>query len=261
METPLHNAFSAKYVVHTHPPVVGGLVCGKNSQQVCEELFPDFLYMAFTDPGYVLSMRTTEEIIAYREKNGKEPSAIFMENHGVFVAGDTAEEIRDIFSVIMTTLKEKYSAAGIPTSLSAGSEPDQDHVASVVDTVREACGDEHVAYTETSGVFDVAEGPLTPDHIVYMKSFAFMGEPTKEAVASFADEYGFGPRIVKTSTGVVSFGTTENNARLAMELAKDGAVVAKLAEAFGGPRFLSREAWLFIDNWEVESYRRKLAEG
>ena len=45
----------------------------------------------------------------------------------------------------------------------------------------------------------------------------------------------------------------------AMMLAKDGALTVKLAEAFGGVRYLDKRAADFIDNWEVEAYRRKVA--
>jgi rhamnose utilization protein RhaD (predicted bifunctional aldolase and dehydrogenase) len=261
VETPLHNAFSATFVVHVHPSFVGGLVCGRNSREVCESLFPDYLYMAYTDPGYMLSMRTREEIQKYSQQHGHEPVAIFMENHGVFVASDTAAGVREVFARIMTVLREQYAAAGLATEIEIGPAPSEDVVATAVEHVRRACGEDHASYVERSGPFRVAQGPLTPDHVVYMKSYAFEREPTEQSVKAFQDEYGFAPRIVSTGNGVVSFGTTENNARLAMELAKDGALVVQLAEAFGGARTMTREQWKFIDNWEVESYRRKVAAG
>jgi rhamnose utilization protein RhaD (predicted bifunctional aldolase and dehydrogenase) len=46
-------------------------------------------------------------------------------------------------------------------------------------------------------------------------------------------------------------------ASLALELAKDGALVCQLAKAFGGIQFMTDRARLFIENWEVESYRQK----
>ena len=261
VETPLHNAFSATFVVHVHPSFVGGLVCGRNSREVCESLFPDYLYMAYTDPGYMLSMRTREEIQKYNEQHGHEPVAIFMENHGVFVASDTVAGAREVFARIMTVLREQYAEAGVATAIDVGPAPSDDYVASVVEQVRRVCGEEHTAHVEASGPFQVAGGALTPDHVVYMKAYAFEGEPTEESLRAFQHEYGFAPRIVSNGNGVISFGTTENNARLAMELAKDGALVAQLAEAFGGARVMTRAQWSFIDNWEVESYRRKVAAG
>ena len=44
---------------------------------------------------------------------------------------------------------------------------------------------------------------------------------------------------------------------LALTLALDGALVKRLARAFGGLQYLSDRAREFIENWEVESYRSK----
>jgi 3-oxoacyl-ACP reductase-like protein len=37
--------------------------------------------------------------------------------------------------------------------------------------------------------------------------------------------------------------------------------VSYFSDGFGGPRFMSPEQITFIDNWEVEHYRRKVAQG
>jgi hypothetical protein len=44
---------------------------------------------------------------------------------------------------------------------------------------------------------------------------------------------------------------------LALELAIDGAMIMHYARAFGGIQFMSDRARAFIENWEVESYRKK----
>ena len=41
--------------------------------------------------------------------------------------------------------------------------------------------------------------------------------------------------------------------------AQDGAQVLKLSQAFGGVEYMSDRAREFIENWEVESYREKVA--
>jgi rhamnose utilization protein RhaD (predicted bifunctional aldolase and dehydrogenase) len=261
VETSLHNAFNATFVVHVHPALVGGLVCGMNSREACEALFPDVLYMAYADPGYTLSMRTTEALRDYRAAHEREPAAVFMENHGVFVAADSTDDVQQVFDRIMTALRDHYATAGVATTLDIGPAPSAGTAASVVEHVRSACGDADAQYSEISAPFPVAQGPLTPDHVVYMKSYAFEGEPTEDALRAFQSTYGFAPRIVSTGDAVVSLGATENNARLAMELAKDGALVARLAGAFGGVRYMADRQWRFIDEWEVESYRRKVAAG
>jgi hypothetical protein len=48
-------------------------------------------------------------------------------------------------------------------------------------------------------------------------------------------------------------------AELAMDLAQDGAEVVRLAAAFGGPIFMTDEDRIFIETWEGEAYRQKMA--
>ena len=36
--------------------------------------------------------------------------------------------------------------------------------------------------------------------------------------------------------------------------------ISYLSVNFGGPQFLTEKAIAFIDNWEVEHYRRKIAK-
>ena len=76
-------------------------------------------------------------------------------------------------------------------------------------------------YTRTNVPFEVCYGPLSPDHIVYSKTLPYNGELTKEGLASF---------------------------------------VYSLTSAFGGAEFMSKEASAFIENWEAEAYRAKVAE-
>jgi len=106
----------------------------------------------------------------------------------------------------------------------------------------------------------VVPGPITPDHIVYAKSYPFVGEPTAVALDAFKAKHGYCPRIIKTDAGVYGVAADAKSAALALELAVDGAQVMQLAQAFGGLDYLSAETADFFDNWEVEKYRRSLIQ-
>ena len=58
---------------------------------------------------------------------------------------------------------------------------------------------------------------------------------------------------------IYGLGKTEKNAGLALLFAQDGAQVMKLSKAFGGIEYMTDRAREFIENWEVESYREKVA--
>jgi rhamnose utilization protein RhaD (predicted bifunctional aldolase and dehydrogenase) len=258
VEAPLHDSFDAAYVVHTHPALVNGMTCAREGARTCRELFPDALWIDYTDPGYTVCMHVREELQAYAARAGRQPSVVFTQNHGVFVAGETPEEIRRAYDAIMGRLRRRYQEAGISLALSPGPPPPPEVVAEVEALLREAAGEE-AASVCASGAFPVPAGPITPDNIVYSKAHPLLAEPAKEAMAAFRRERGYAPRVIACRGAVFGAGATPNTARLALELAQDGALVMQLAEAFGGIRYMSDRARDFIDSWEVEAYRRKLA--
>lgn len=256
VEAPLHNVFEAVFVVHTHPALVNGMTCAENGAAVCAELFPDALWIGYIDPGYTLCMHVRSEIQTYRTARGREPSVLFLENHGVFIAGNTADEIRERYAVIMQTLRAAYRQAGVSTELAIG--PAQVGPATA-ETLRGLLGTEAEGLA-VSGPFTLAEGPVSPDHIVYSKSYPFTDALTVECLDGFRLRHGYLPRVLKVPGGVCGAGATQKTAELALLLAQDGALVRQLTDAFGGVRFMSDAARSFIENWEVESYRAKQAQ-
>ena len=256
VEAPLHNALSARYVVHTHPATVNGLTCSLGGRAAAAHLFPDALWVPYVDPGYTLCMVVRQAVQDYKAAHGEEPKLLFLENHGVFVCADTPEEIRAIYERVMNTLARVYAELGIHMKVPVGEPPPEALVARWRAVLAEALDYEAAAVVAT-GRFQVVAGPLSPDHIVYAKSYPFDGVLTVENLRAFKAARGYASRIVLTDQAVLGVGTTEKNARLALTLAMDGAIVRRLARAFGGLQLLGDASREFIENWEVEAYRAK----
>lgn len=256
VEAPLHSTLSARYVIHTHPAIVNGMTCAKDGAAACQELFPEALWLDFIDPGFTLCMRVRQEILDFRQQHGYEPSMIFLKNHGVFVAGDTPEAVRNAYATIFEKLKGRYEQAQIPLELPIGPAPDPQKQDSMIAQIRQVLppAENQVG---VSGAFDYAIGPISPDHIVYEKSFPLVGEPTAAAVQTYLDQYDTTPWIIVWDDAVLGLGNSERRAALALEMAQDGALIKQLAQAFGGVEYMTERARLFIENWEVESYRSK----
>jgi rhamnose utilization protein RhaD (predicted bifunctional aldolase and dehydrogenase) len=253
VEAPLHNVFDAKFVVHTHPALVNGLTCAKGGKEACKRLFPDALWVEYIDPGYTLCMEVRERIERYKGANGKEPDLLVLQNHGIFISGNTPDDIRALYAHFMNTLKAEYSKAGISQTLDVPSTPQS---AETEEKIKTVFGDDATCIA-SSGMFGVAPGPITPDHLVYSKAFPFTAELTKEAAAKYVEERGYPPKLVVSGERVYGIGNSQSNADLSLELAQDGALVMQLAEAFGGINYMTDEQREFIENWEVESYRSK----
>lgn len=255
VEAPLHNVFEAKFVVHTHPCAVNGLTCAKNGATACKAMFPDALWVEYIDPGYTLCMEVRKRIEAYKTAHGKEPALLVLKNHGIFIAADTAVEIRALYNRVMTALDAAYKKARIVQTLEIADASESPETESKIKTLFGA----DAAFISSSGMFPVAPGPITPDHLVYAKAFPFAGELTAEVVAAYKTERGYVPKVVIAGKRVYGIGTSQKNADLALELAQDGALVIQLTKAFGGIEYMTDTAREFIENWEVESYRQSQA--
>ncbi len=255
VEAPLHNVFEAKYVVHTHPCAVNGMTCAKNGEQVCKQLFPEALWVEYIDPGYTLCMEVRKRIQAYKAAYGKEPALLVLKNHGIFVAADTARNIRALYAQVMSTLDAAYKTAGIIRELDIAEVP----LAPETEAKIKAVFGVDAAFIASSGIFPVSPGPITPDHLVYAKAFPFVGSLTSESVAAYKAERGYMPKVLIAGRRIYGIGTSQKNADLALELAQDGALVIQLSKAFGGIEYMSVAAREFIENWEVESYRQQQA--
>ncbi len=256
VEAPLHELLSGAFVVHTHPALVNGMTCSRGGAEVCRRLFPEALWIPYIDPGYTLCMDVRKRVSDFTAKQRHAPTLLFLENHGVFVTGDTAEQIRAIYKRVMNSLKAEYATAGVATTLSIGGIPESAQIEAVRKSIVFAMGPDASAQVY-SGLFPVAEGPVSPDHIVYSKSFPFTGVLAAADIQEFRNAKGYMPKVIVTPAGVFGVSATLKQAGLALELALDGSLVCQLAKAFGGIQFMTDRARLFIENWEVESYRQK----
>lgn len=256
VEAPLHELLSGVFVVHTHPALVNGMTCSMHGREACARLFPDALWIPYIDPGYTLCMDVRERVKDFAAQNGKPPVLLFLENHGVFVAGNTADEIRGSYKRVMETLQAEYQRLGVATTLKQTPVAPEGDISATRDAISRAIGPE-AAFIVHSGLFNVVEGPVSPDHIVYSKSYPYQGTLTPVAIDAFRMAKGYLPKVICSPSAIFGVASSLKQATLALELAQDGAFVAQLAEAFGGLQLMTDRARLFIENWEVESYRQK----
>lgn len=291
VETSLHNCMGFAFVVHLHPTLVNGLMCSVNAEAACKEIFPDALYIEYTDPGYTLFKKVYDRIKAYKAEKGKEPQVIFLQNHGIFVGGDTTAEIEGIYSEVLGKLEAKVAA--LPEGDTAVSETVTDVVPAIrqmlsrsgrgfktlkvtknalVDFFIDGCSVTSTgSATDCPGKsgFDKIAKPFTPDIIVYCKSsYIFIEAESDEEILKQAEEEieafvsgkGYTPKVLLIKgIGLIAVGDSSRNTQIITDVFTDAMKVAFYAQSFGGEHPMER-AWIdFIDNWEVENYRRKVA--
>jgi rhamnose utilization protein RhaD (predicted bifunctional aldolase and dehydrogenase) len=247
--------------VHTHPALVNGLACAIHGAEACSRLFPEALWLPYCDPGFTLSREARRAIGDYTERWGVAPGVLIIENHGVFVAGESAEDIRAAYRQLIETLRAEYRAAGLECDLPPTPPPDRETDERMRQRLRTILSADEVSHVASSGPFPPPRGPLTPDHVVYARAFVHVGPISARSVAAFRRQHGYGPRVFFDPAGVWAVGATEKEAQMALAFARDGARVQYLAAAFGGPKYLGDRSRAFIEGWEVEHYRRQVSLG
>lgn len=267
VEALLHSLFPQKYVLHVHPALINGLTCGQGGGNLAYALLGnDVLWIPLCRPGYTLGKLCFEAMAEYEKKQGKKAQILLLQNHGIFVAGDTMEEIDRLFALVENRLKAAVkrwpdlaamqqldaqkaweTALELSAALGVPSEP--------LD-VREA-----LHFTKGEGAAEPLLWPFTPDHIVYCGPFPLYlnsVEEAKERYVAFKEKNGFLPKVILIE-GVGAFiadksGGTRAKAKL---LLADAMKVATYAESFGGALPMTEELTQFILHWEAESYRKK----
>jgi len=279
VETSMHNVIDFAFVVHMHPTLVNGLMCAKNAQADLQKLFgAKTLYIEYTDPGYVLFKKVEDAIKAFRAEDGAEPAVIWLQNHGIFVAANSIEEVKVLYTKVLDTL-EKAVKFPVPSEERATCSCTEQILPGIrmllskkglkILKVRKNALVKHFYDTEEAQA-KIAK-PFTPDAIVYCKSnYIFLNDEEPEAVLAeaakqipaFTAKFGYQPKVILIKgIGLVAVGDNAAQCDIILDVFEDAMKIAYYSESFGGPHPMTQAQIDFIDNWEVENYRRSVAAG
>ena len=272
VEALLHALFPHKFVLHVHPALVNGMTCGAQGEAICRRLFGDkAVWIGLTRPGLILAQTCNTAFKAYTAQFGIHPQIVFLENHGIFVAADTVNEIDFIMDDVTCRLMGFTSDR--PDMGEAGF--DRELVCSIAPVLRmrySGDGAANVLFCVNKQVLSFISGenawtallkPFTPDQIVYCKDEPLLigpGVDISSEFMAFASKKGYKPRIVAVSgLGFFALGNNLNAANQAKKLFLDAMKIAVYGNAFGGAKPLPDEFTEFILNWEAEQYRSKVS--
>lgn len=267
VETLLHDLFPQQFILHVHPAIVNGITCSKDGEAAMKRLFPDAVWVPACKPGYILALDCKKVMDAYKAETGKDCCLLFLENHGIFFAGSSTEEVGALAENTMAVL----NAAVKRHPDMSETEYELEKVVAVSPVLRALYGEDKpatVKFFANKEIFsyDVNTKSLSPDHIVYAKAKQLVipanadGDKIKELFDAFVAENGYKPKITFVEgLGMFSCGMSMKEAITAGTVMLDAIKVVTYAESFGGvspmPDFLID----FIVNWEVESYRSKVS--
>lgn len=274
VETGMHDAFPQILVVHTHPTLANGVTCSVQGEAAARELFGDqIVWIPSINPGYVLSSRVADEIASFRDAHGMPPELLFLENHGLTVAGESREDInrlhRRVSQTILSRIRREPDLGGADVDL--------EHAERVKVALKEAF--ERVSGKDATVLFDVTSelleragspekiepllAPFSPDHIVYAGHAPLYVEDSGSAADLFegsAAEHGVPPKcVILDGLGLFTVGPSRKVAETARMLFRDALKIATYAESFGGAKSMAPEEIEFIRGWEVERFRSSVS--
>lgn len=288
VEAVLHHLMPRKYVVHTHSTLVNMVTCCAKGPELAQQLAADVVWIPEVDPGYILSQTLWQALETYRKATGRDcPRAILMQNHGLVICGDTAEEVRSHTDWLVEYLRRRLAAAGTAPSFGPTTPLAAPEARALVEIIGPALrgllaqGDnlKIVTFSHAPEVMELVAGadgktvattsPLTPDQIVYCKSFPLWIEPAADATAKSLVEQlrqelaahekrtGAAPHVVLVKgLGLFAAGDDFAAAETVRLVYTDAIKVMAGARRLGGIRYMDDGLRRFIEDWEVESYRK-----
>lgn len=281
-EATLH-AMLRRYVVHIHPIAVIGILSSTRSEALCTELARrgkfTMVWVPYTNPGHPLAVACRDAVAAFQAEHGSIPEVLFLENHGLFVSSDSPGRVVSLTQAIVDDCERLYrkrakrarapgkpavtdeTVAGIIVELRRelvrrGCE------ARLVQAVPDATARRLMARKDARRILRINN---TPDTVVYCLAYPLIlpAKPsgrTAAAVGRYVDRHGEPPRAVLVpGYGFLAVGDSEKAIRTTTVVFNAQLQMTERALAFGGVEPFTKRSADYINAWEVEAHRRKVA--
>jgi rhamnose utilization protein RhaD (predicted bifunctional aldolase and dehydrogenase)/NAD(P)-dependent dehydrogenase (short-subunit alcohol dehydrogenase family) len=190
VETLLHAALPARFIDHTHADAVLALADQDDAERICGEVYgAGLLWIPYVMPGFGLALACKRAWDA-AVRDGRRPTVMVLERHGVFTFGDTAKASYERM-IEVVTLAERFAADKMETENFPSIERHPALEARVATIVRGALANVSkepperapivsvrsnewiLAFLERSDAYDlVSRGCATPDHVIRTKPTA-----------------------------------------------------------------------------------------
>ncbi len=279
VEASVHHAIKYKFVVHIHPTLVNAVTCAKDAQKSIEELYGnEAVFIPYITPGYILYKEIENQNEKYFKAHGKYPQIFFLQNHGIFVGAETTLEIKEKYDWIIEKINDEIS-----NELEVKSLPLKEEITDIIPAIRAAFSLNKLKigkirnntlienFLSNDDKMAFLANPFTPDGIVFCGARPLIVEGGKSPnevlenfttkLAEFKSQSGYDPKIVVIrGLGVFAPADNINAANIALDVFEDILKIAHYSLNFGGPNFMNPSDVKFIEEWEVESYRKGLVD-
>ena len=232
------HAILKKYVIHTHSVYANLLCCNSKGKSEAIKIFEDsdfgYIFLPYISPGFTLTLEMNKAIA----KESRFPEVIFMQNHGLVVTADTTERVIQLHTEVNEKIRKYYGLKKDEFKKAVIVEDGENLYHSETPIVKEYLGKRGLS------IADLDEVPLYPDQLVYLNN---------------AMKYEGGSISIEGNN--VKYRANMHKALTLEEtLAAYLFVVGKLKELKKDISIMDEKAVYFINHWEAEKLRRKVAE-
>jgi rhamnose utilization protein RhaD (predicted bifunctional aldolase and dehydrogenase) len=279
VESHLHG-FLDKCVIHLHPIAVAAYVNAKNGQKEIEKLFKKekfpSLWVPYADPGFMLAKKIDKLVSQYQNKFGRKPAVMILQKHGLFVTARTADAalslVRKVIKLCNSKLKEpKPKKTKLPSDSDITAAFNAIHKA-LLDSTGLDMPVNYFPDKESVAAFmarkDAARllgtPALNPDELVYANGSAMWLENcdiktiTRKLKSLIAKGQKPAAAFIIRDLGLF-VAADRKTASLIADITAASVLIRMYASKFGGVLALNKRQQDFINNWESEAFRLKLA--
>jgi ribulose-5-phosphate 4-epimerase/fuculose-1-phosphate aldolase len=257
------HALLGPYVLHTHSVYANLAACSQDGRDVADKVLSDLdeahAFVPYINPGVELTFLIQSILEQSRQEGKKDPTILIMQNHGLVITGETAEDCLTLHDQVNQRLARAYGVSDrdwpeIRLKAIKTNEEKTELWQSDTPWLREKL-------TSTNWTLDdFMVQALYPDQLVYLAgqldvinqgSFASFW---KDRDGSSVPEY---PCTFFRETGEVIYCCSENKAKTMEETLCAIIFIRQTLKASGHAlNLMSEENRRFINNWESEKYRK-----
>ncbi len=297
VEALLHAALPARFIDHTHADAILAVADQAEGASLCREVFGDrLLWVPYVMPGFGLAKACKRAWDGARAE-GRAPTIMVLERHGIFTFGDTAKESYERM-IEAVTLAERFAADRMRTASVPTVSLDEDLEANVASLVRGALANASgelperapivavrssewiLAFLERSDAYPlIARGCATPDHVIRTKPTALFVpnlDHLEREIADYARRYDRyfeemcaakntrrtkldpWPRVLLVpKVGILAVGKTKKDAEIAADIYEHTIQVMTDAEVVGSYSPVSMSDLFDVEYWSLEQAKIK----
>ena len=280
VEAHLH-AFLGKCVIHLHPVVVLAYACAKDGRAELEKLFKDEkfppLWVPYTNPGFTLARRMTKLIGGYQNQFGKKPAILFLQKHGLLISANSPDAALQLLGKVINRCAGRLKQPKTGKIKSVSPKVIADAKLCIRRALFEATGrhatisyfyDDAIAafWCQKDAQRMLSSAVLTPDELLYASGPAmWVQDCDLEKVAGRLTRQikkGRKPSAAFLIKGVGLFvAGTRKIAPTIRDIVESSFLIRTNAFRLGGILTLNKSERDFINQWESEVFRKKLASG